>query len=167
MFTFSTFILGLHILAVIVWLGGTVCIVLVISPVLKKHFASPREFAEVLIKINNRFKTVQWEAIGVIVLTGIFNLINVSYVRNFNFSSNYINFLVFKLILVTLIIVSQGIQNSVYGARLISMARSYEQKPESFSESYDKIRRKIFFLLMANIGFAAIVIYIGLGLKYM
>ncbi len=140
---------------------------LVISPVLKNHFASPREFAEVLIKINNRFKTVQWEAIGVIVLTGIFNLINVSYMRNFNFSSNYINFLVFKLILVTLIIVSQGIQNSVYGKRLISMARIYDQKSESLPESYNKICRKIFFLLMVNMGFAAMIIYIGLGLKYM
>jgi len=167
MFTFGTFILWLHILAVIVWVGGTICFVLVISPVLKNHFASTREFAEVLIKINNRFKTVQWEAIGVIILTGIFNLINVSYMRNFNFSSNYINFLVFKLILVTLIIVSQGIQNSVYGPRLISMARSHDQKLESFPESYKKIRRKIFFLLMVNIGFAAMVIYIGLGLKYM
>lgn len=165
MITFNTFILWLHILSVIVWLGGIVYVSWVLLPVLRNHLSSPQKFAEILEKTTRRFKTISWEAIGLIILTGIFNLVNVGMMRDFNFSSNYIKLLVIKLVLVVVILSGQGMYHSAL-AKLKFAAKNVSEESQFISGDYSKMSRKTTIISLVIIGLAVAAIYIGLGLRY-
>lgn len=65
--------LWLHLLAVTVWIGG-VCFWM-IALLTRDTPSAPDAAAPWLETLGRRFYTVGWEALGLIVLTGFFNLI--------------------------------------------------------------------------------------------
>jgi len=63
----------LHIVAVIVWLGGAAFLALVVVPVVRRGELGP--LAGTLIQqAGLRFRTVGWVCLSVILVTGLFNL---------------------------------------------------------------------------------------------
>ena len=63
----------LHIVAVCLWLGGMLFLAIVIVPVLR--MPAYRDAAAGLVRASGlRFRTVGWVCLGVVVLTGIYNL---------------------------------------------------------------------------------------------
>jgi len=67
-------VVWLHILAAIVWIGGMFFLPLVLVPVLRHHDAALR--AALLDAVGRRFRVVGWIAIGVLLVTGVWNLHN-------------------------------------------------------------------------------------------
>lgn len=65
--------LWLHLLAVTVWIGG-VCFWMIVL-LTRDTSSAPDAAAPWLETLGRRFYTVGWEALGLIVLTGLFNLI--------------------------------------------------------------------------------------------
>lgn len=65
--------LWLHLLAVVVWVGATVGWMLVL--LIERPWDGADEEAAWLERLGRRVCTVGWEALFVIVLTGIFNLL--------------------------------------------------------------------------------------------
>ncbi|MDR7556539.1 MAG: DUF4149 domain-containing protein [Armatimonadota bacterium] len=61
----------LHILAAVVWVGGTVFLSLVLVPVARR--LPPAERASLITQVGVRFRTVGWIALAVLVLTGLAN----------------------------------------------------------------------------------------------
>ena len=60
----------LHLLAAAVWVGGSLCVALVIMPVLRRQ--APHDQRITLIAaMGRRFRTVGWIALAVLVLTGL------------------------------------------------------------------------------------------------
>ncbi len=76
--SFHAFILWLHLLGAMVWVGGLVFLVLVVGPALKRA-TSVREYLRLSLNLEGRFRAVMWPAVGVVLLTGLFNVINVLY----------------------------------------------------------------------------------------
>ncbi len=73
MYTFYLFSVWLHILAVAVWIGGMVFLALVLVPVIRRP--EHRSAAAVLIhQTGVRFRGVGWACIGLVLLSGLFNL---------------------------------------------------------------------------------------------
>src|SRR5262245_56389864 len=60
----------LHLLAAIVWVGGSLMIPLVVTPVLRRRFP-PEQRIELLSAMGTRFRTIGWIALAVLVLTGM------------------------------------------------------------------------------------------------
>lgn len=65
--------LWLHLLAVAVWIGGIVFWMIVLLT--REMSSSPDAVGTWLEPLGRRFYTVEWEALGLIVLTGLLNLI--------------------------------------------------------------------------------------------
>ncbi len=61
----------LHLLAAVVWVGGTVFLSLVLVPVARR--LPPAERAALITQVGVRFRTVGWIALAVLVLTGLAN----------------------------------------------------------------------------------------------
>jgi putative copper resistance protein D len=67
------FSVWLHIVAAIVWLGGSLFLVLVMMPVLRQpdlRAASPG----LMHRVGIRFRTVGWACFALLMVTGVFNL---------------------------------------------------------------------------------------------
>jgi putative copper export protein len=62
-----------HLLAAMVWLGGMLFFVLVGAPALRE-IDPPALRADLFRRLGERFRTVGWAAIGVLIVTGLLNL---------------------------------------------------------------------------------------------
>jgi putative copper resistance protein D len=62
-----------HVLAALLWLGGMFFLGVVGAPVLRK-VEPPALRAELFRLLGERFRTVGWGAIGVLIVTGLLNL---------------------------------------------------------------------------------------------
>ena len=164
-FTFKTFILWLHLTAVIVWFGGMVLVTLLLLPMLQCSTSSPRDYSRIIERTVKRFQTISWEAVGIILLTGVFNLINVVLGRGFNFSATYLHIVAIKLSLLVVVIAIQSFQSYSILPKLVS-AQSSDDKLPTKSDSFDRLRKKTIWLSISNLALAGVVIYLGLGLKY-
>jgi uncharacterized membrane protein len=63
----------LHVLAALLWLGGMFFFALVGAPVLRA-VEPPALRAQLFRQLGERFRTIGWAAIGVLVVTGVLNL---------------------------------------------------------------------------------------------
>ena len=138
---------------------------LVLLPIWRRSTASPREFSGTIERTVKRFQTISWEAVGIIFLTGIFNLTNAGLVREFNFSAAYLYVVVTKLFLLVVIVANQSFQNYSILPKLISASLTDDNLPAR-SDSFDRLHKKTMILSILNLVLAGLVIYLGLGLKY-
>jgi uncharacterized membrane protein len=63
-----------HILAALVWVGGMWFLALVLVPALRRE--PPDRRAALLEAVGRRFRTVGWVAIAVLLVTGVWNVAN-------------------------------------------------------------------------------------------
>jgi len=62
----------LHILSVIVWVGGALFLALVIITVNRRLHLSPPQSAAMLANVAKRYRMVSWSTIGLLVATGLY-----------------------------------------------------------------------------------------------
>lgn len=62
----------LHLLSVIVWVGGALFLAMVIVPVNRRLPITPSQSAALLGQVARRFRNVSWAAIGVLLATGLY-----------------------------------------------------------------------------------------------
>jgi uncharacterized membrane protein len=67
------FVLWLHVLAAITWIGGMLFIALILVPVTRR-LEDQTLRARLVRETGLRFRTVGWIALGVLVVTGLLNL---------------------------------------------------------------------------------------------
>jgi putative copper export protein len=74
MHAFYLLSIWLHILAAATWIGGMLFLVLVLVPVVRRQ--DYREVAAPLVhRVGVRFRWVGWICLGLLILSGVFNLI--------------------------------------------------------------------------------------------
>src|SRR4030095_16989379 len=77
-FPLQALILWLHLLAVMTWIGGLVFQVLVVFPTLA--WAAPTgERLRFALTLEARFRVILWPTVGMVLFTGLVNLMNVWY----------------------------------------------------------------------------------------
>jgi len=154
-----TLVVLIHILAVIIWLGGMFFIAIVMVPVLRR-LEPPQKRIEVLSATATRFRMVSWIAILVILVTGVLNAINrgvtLQAISTSEFFSSYFGkILTLKLILVFAILVLSAIHDFILGPRLIELLSS--SGPDSF-QKLQKNRRYVSWLARINALFGILVV---------
>ena len=165
MITFKAVILWLHLTTVVVWVGGMFFMTLVLLPMLRCSTSSHRDLFSIIDGAVKRFQTISWEAVGIILLTGIFNLINVGLERDFNFSAAYIHIVATKFFLLIIIIAIQSFQSYNLLPGMISRLSSGDKLPAG-TDSFDKFRKRTMLLSIPKLLLAGLVIYLGLSLEY-
>jgi len=97
-------VVWLHVLAAAVWIGSMVFFALIVVPVVRRA-ADPAAAPRLLRAMGNRFRTLGWVALGVLVTTGVANLhfrgITLDYLRSREFwSTLFGRALAYKLVFV-------------------------------------------------------------------
>lgn len=106
-------ILWLHLLGVAVWLGGLVCQGLVVRPMLSRATAA-RDRLRLGLVMESRFRTVMWPAVGLVLFTGLYNVMQVLYATSLaggHVPRAFVYLLSLKLLFVALMI---GIQTALH-----------------------------------------------------
>ena len=70
---FSLFMLWLHVIAAVTWIGGNLILAMVIVPHFRQHLP-PVQRIQLLTQIGRRFEPVVWGCVGVLFFTGIVNI---------------------------------------------------------------------------------------------
>jgi uncharacterized membrane protein len=150
----------LHLLAAIVWIGGTIFLALVLLPVLRTKENS--KIAPPLIRASAlRFRAIGWHCFAIFIVTGGLNL----FFRGFTLADLgdatfwrgfFGNVLALKLIVVSVIIAISALHDFVIGPR----AAAAWLDPSRMNEA-TKLRRQAVHIARLNLLMALIAVALG------
>ncbi|MBP2624975.1 MAG: CopD family protein [Nitrosopumilaceae archaeon] len=127
----------IHLVTASIWLGGSVFIGLVIAPTLKGTF-SLQERIKIMIKIGKQFNKLALPSLVILIVTGIYKAHLFLTQPDILFTTNYGYFLLIKIILVIVLILSFIIHVKIINQDLIISNQNEKQ--------FQKLRSKIIFL---------------------
>jgi uncharacterized membrane protein len=150
----------LHIVAAAVWMGGMVFLGLVLIPVIRRP--EYRSAAPLLIHLTGvRFRTVGWTCLGLLLLTGVVNVVY----RGLGWADlasaafwrgGFGGTLAIKLVLVATILLLSAVHDFFIGPRATALLRADPSSPETA-----RFRRQA--SLMGRINLLLALAAVGLG----
>ena len=106
----------LHVMAAIVWIGGTIFMAMISQPAIRKTLSLEQRMA-VYREIGIRFKRVQWICLGTLLLTGALMVWETGIPLE-SFSS----LLWAKLMLVITVTILSFLHSNIWGPRLVAVS---------------------------------------------
>lgn len=135
-------ILWIHLLCATIWVGGSIFLGVVLSPMLKTITNSMEERIRLMITIGKRFNKIAVPSLAILIATGIYNSKNFISNPDLLTSTSYGQFLVIKIILVFLLVITYIVHVQLFN-------KNVERKvfAKELSESQiQKLRKRIIIL---------------------
>jgi putative copper export protein len=132
----------IHLVSAAIWVGGSLFIGAVMSPLLKTMTTSVEERLQFMIKVGRRFNKIAIPSLVILIGTGVYNSVGFFNKPELLFLSSYGNFLVIKIILVVALIVA-------YAVHVRIIRKDVEEKiiSKQLTETQvQKLRKKIIIL---------------------
>jgi len=164
---FWALMLWLHLLAAITWIGGLVFQVLVVFPTLARAAPSAARLRFAL-SLEARFRVLVWPAIGLVLFTGLVNLMHVWYatvVTAVSVSPTFILVLSIKLSLVVGMVVLQAVLQLLVQPRRIAVLRAWPAGAPDMPLSLHQWQRLALLLYSTLVGLAAGVVVCAVLLR--
>ena len=154
------FSVWLHILAAAVWIGGMVFVALILVPVIRQP-ESQSLAASIVHLTGLRFRSVGWICLGLLFLTGTFNLLYRGFAVSELWSgqlwqSGFGVALALKLLLFGLVLSLSCLHDFVIGPRATALWRARPNFPESL-----RLRRQASWLGRVNLLLALALVALG------
>ena len=167
-FPLQALILWLHLLAAIIWIGGLVFQVLVVFPTLA--WAAPTaERLYFALSLEARFRMILWPAVGLVLFTGLVNLMNVWYatvVTAGSISPTFIPLLSVKLGLVVGMIALQAVQQLLIYPRCVAALSSISAGVQGVPLAFRTWQRWAWLLHGALLGLAGGAVFCAVLLRH-
>jgi len=96
----------IHLVSAAVWVGGSLFIGAVLTPILKKMSISLEERIQIMIKVGRQFNKIAVPSLIILIATGLYNSSFVLSNPDLLFSTSYGSFLFIKIILVIVLIIA-------------------------------------------------------------
>ena len=135
-------IMWIHLISAAIWVGGSLFIGVVFSPLLKTMFDSVEERLQVMIKVGKRFNKIAVPSLIILIGTGLYNSHMLLSKPDLLMATSYGNFLVIKIILVIALIVTYVIHVRVIRKDIEDKIMSKQISPSQIL----KLRKKIIIL---------------------
>jgi len=164
---FWALMLWLHLLAAITWIGGLVFQVLVVFPTLARA-APTAERLRFALSLEARFRVLVWPAVGLVLFTGLVNLMHVWYatvVTAVSVSPTFIPVLSIKLSLVVGMIILQAVLQLLVQPRRIAALRAWPAGAPDMPLLLHQWQRLALLLYSALVGLAAGVVVCAVLLR--
>jgi copper resistance protein D len=132
----------IHLIAAAIWVGGSLFIGIVFSPLLKTMTSSVEERMQIMIRVGKRFNKIAVPSLIVLMLTGLYTSNALIGNPDLLVSTSYGNFLIIKIILVIALIIT-------YAVHVRVIRKDVEEKIMSNKMSepeIQKLRKKIIIL---------------------
>jgi putative copper resistance protein D len=132
----------IHLIAAAIWVGGSLFIGIVFSPLLKTMTSSVEERMQIMIRVGKRFNKIAVPSLIILMLTGLYTSNSLIGNPDLLVSTSYGKFLIIKIILVIALIIT-------YAVHVRVIRKDVEEKIMSNKMSepeIQKLRKKIIIL---------------------
>ncbi|MGH7851857.1 MAG: hypothetical protein ACREP3_00325 [Candidatus Binatia bacterium] len=162
MTTLYSFSLLLHVIAFSLWLGGIVFFLGVLGPAVRE--LEPRIAVTTLNQGRLGLETASWIAIGLLLVTGIFNLVGRVPAAGAGISESYGMLLGIKLFVFGAMVAHHCLQVFKYAPAIARLTWALPQAVPSWPEPLLSHWRRWFLLLKINAALGPIAVLLGLAL---
>ena len=132
----------IHLIAAAIWVGGSLFIGIVFSPLLKTMTNSVEERMQIMIRVGRRFNKVAVPSLIILMVTGLYSSHILLSKPDLLVATSYGTFLIIKIILVIVLIIIYAIHVRVIRKDVEEKIMS-NQMPEI---EIQKLRKKIIIL---------------------
>ena len=152
----------IHLIALALWLGGIVFFLIVLGPAV--HELEPRIAITTLNQGRLGLETASWIAIGLLVLTGMLNLVARAPAIGAVDNESYGVLLGVKLFVFGAMVVHHCLQVFKYAPAIANLTSALPQAMPSWPEALLSHWRRWFLLLKINAALGPIAVMLGLAL---
>ena len=132
----------IHLVSAAIWVGGSLFIGIVFSPILKTMSNSIEERMQIMIRVGRRFNKIAVPSLIILMATGLYTSHQLLSKPDILVETSYGNFLIVKIILVVLLIITYAVHVRVIRKDVEDKIMS-NKMPE---EQIQKLRKKIIIL---------------------
>ena len=147
----------IHLVSAAIWVGGSLFIGIVFSPLLKTMTGSLQERMQIMIRVGKRFNIIAVPALIIMMVTGLYNSHLILGKPTILFETSYGQFLVIKIILVIVLII-------VYAVHVRVIRKDVEEKIMSNQMSepeIQKLRKKIIILGEITVVISLVILFLA------
>jgi putative copper export protein len=148
-------ILWIHLISASIWVGGSIFIGIVFSPLLKTMFSSVEERIQIMIKVGKRFNKIAVPSLIILMGTGLYNSYILLSKPDLLLATSYGNFLIIKIILVIALIITYVIHVRVIRKDVEDKIMSKQMT----SNQIQKLRKKIIILGEITVILSVIILF--------
>lgn len=132
----------IHLVAAAIWVGGSLFIGIVFSPLLKTMTSSIEERMQIMIRVGRRFNKIAVPSLIILMVTGLYTSHALIGKPELLVSTSYGTFLIIKILLVIALIITYDVHVRVIRKDIEDKIMS-NQMPEP---EIQKLRKKIIIL---------------------
>jgi len=132
----------IHLIAATIWVGGSIFIGIVFSPLLKTITISMEERIQIMIKVGKRFNKIAVPSLIILMITGLYNSHLLLSKPDLLMATSYGIFLTVKIILVIALVITYAVHVRVIRKEVEDKIMS-KQMP---IKQIQKLRKKIIIL---------------------
>ncbi len=166
-FLLRALILWLHLLAAMTWIGGLVFQLLVVFPTLARVVPTSEQI-RLALSLEARFRVLVWPVVGLVLFTGLVNLMNVWYatvVTAGSISPTFVPILSIKVSLVVGMIALQAVQQFLVQPRRVAALHAWPAGGQDVPLPIRKWHRLALLLYSALVGLAGGVVLCAVLLR--
>ena len=140
---FSLFVLWIHVIAAVVWVGGNLILAMVIVPHFRQNLP-PVERIKLLTQIGKRFEPVVWGCIGVLFFTGIVNIFfSIDITSPSPISYAFMRTLLIKIGLFFVLIILTVLHSMIFAPRLAAAIEDLDSTLEELPPEIKPLRSRM------------------------
>ena len=132
----------IHLVAAAIWVGGSIFIGIVFSPILKTISTSTEERIQIMIKVGKRFNKIAVPSLIILMITGLYNSHLLLGKPELLMTTSYGVFLTVKIVLVIALIITYSVHVRVIRKEVEDQIMS-KQMP---TKQIQQLRKKIIIL---------------------
>ena len=140
---FSLFVLWIHVIAAVTWVGGNLILAMVIVPHFRQNLP-PIQRIKLLMQIGKRFEPVVWVCIGVLFFTGIVNIFfSVDITSPSPISDAFMRTLLIKIGLFFVLIILTVLHSMIFAPRLAAAIEDLDPTLEELPPEIKPLRSQM------------------------
>ena len=132
----------IHLIAAAIWVGGSIFIGIVFSPILKTIATSMEERIQIMIKVGKRFNKIAVPSLIILMVTGLYNSHLLLSKPDLLMATSYGIFLTVKIILVIALVITYAVHVRVIRKDVEDQIMSKQMS----ANQIQKLRKKIIIL---------------------
>lgn len=145
----------IHLVSASIWIGGSLFLGVVLSPLLKTMFTSIEERLQIMIRVGKRFNKIAVPSLIILIGTGLYNSQALLTKPDLLTATSYGTFLLVKIILVIILIIT-------YIVHVRIIRKDIEEQIMSKTMSSDQIqtlRKKIIILGEITVILSVVILF--------
>jgi len=145
----------IHLIASAIWVGGSIFIGVVFSPILKSITTSIEERIQIMIKVGKRFNKIAIPSLIILMATGLYTSHQLLSNPHLLFGTSYGIFIVIKIVLVIALVITYAIHVRIIRKEVEDQIMS-KQMP---IQEIQKLRKKIIILGEVTVVLSVVILF--------